>query len=107
MPFSDNSIDTVVDTFGLECCYDIERAYKEMKRICKKGGKLVLLERGKAAWQEDQFETMRKAELALGARGQQFHIDFEQMFENDPEVKIVAGKRRMRGMIYSFVLEKI
>jgi len=50
MPFSDNSIDTVVDTFGLECCYDIERAYKEMKRICKKGGKLVLLERGKAAW---------------------------------------------------------
>jgi len=29
------------------------------------------------------------------------------MFENDPEVKIVAGKRRMRGMIYSFVLEKI
>lgn len=23
-PFSDNSFDTVVDTFGLECCYDVD-----------------------------------------------------------------------------------
>jgi ubiquinone/menaquinone biosynthesis C-methylase UbiE len=27
IPFPDESFDTVVDTFGLECCYDVERAY--------------------------------------------------------------------------------
>ena len=27
MPFNDNSFDTIIDTFGLECTYDIERAY--------------------------------------------------------------------------------
>lgn len=34
-PFDDNSFDTVVDTFGLECCYDMDQAWKEMKRVTK------------------------------------------------------------------------
>ena len=68
-PFSTESFDTVVDTFGLECCYDIEQAYKEMKRVTKKGGKIILLERGKSVWQSDNLELMRKASLNLGARG--------------------------------------
>lgn len=34
-PFSDNSFDTVIDTFGLECSYDLEKAYSEMKRLTK------------------------------------------------------------------------
>ena len=28
MPFKENSFDTVVDTFGLECAYDLDRAWK-------------------------------------------------------------------------------
>jgi ubiquinone/menaquinone biosynthesis C-methylase UbiE len=35
LPFDDNSFDTIVDTFGLECAYDVEKAYNEMKRLCK------------------------------------------------------------------------
>ena len=31
MPFKEGSFDTVIDTFGLECTYDIERAYSQMK----------------------------------------------------------------------------
>jgi len=68
-PFSPESFDAVVDTFGLECCYDIDQAYKEMKRVTKKGGKILLLERGQATWMRDNFELMRKASLNLGARG--------------------------------------
>jgi methyltransferase OMS1 len=54
-PFSDNSFDTVVDTFGLECCYDIEAAFREIKRVTKEGGKILLLERGKAIWLSDNL----------------------------------------------------
>lgn len=68
-PFDKDSFDTVVDTFGLECCYDIDQAYKEMKRVTKKGGKILLLERGRAIWMIDNLELMRKASLNLGARG--------------------------------------
>lgn len=50
MPFSDNSFDTVVDMFGL-CSYDDPvRALREMSRVCKPDGHLLLLEHGKGHW---------------------------------------------------------
>ncbi len=50
--FSDNSFDTVVDTFGL-CSYeDPVQALKEMSRVCKKNGegKILLIEHGKGTY---------------------------------------------------------
>jgi len=48
--FSDDSFDTVVDTFGL-CSYDDPVAVlNEMKRVCKsKTGKILLLEHGQTS----------------------------------------------------------
>lgn len=105
-PFSANSIDTIVDTFGLECCYDIDQAYSEMKRITKPGGKILLLERGDGVWQSDRFEIIKKAEINLFARGQFYHYDFSKLIENDPEVSILEKKRLQRGMLYYYVLKK-
>ena len=68
-PFSDESFDTVVDTFGLECSYDIEKALTEIKRVTKKGGKILLLERGSSLWLNENFKLMRKSSVMLGARG--------------------------------------
>ena len=55
MPFNDNSFDTIIDTFGLECTYDIERAYSQIKRVAKPGGKILLLERGLSFWMLENF----------------------------------------------------
>lgn len=46
MPFSDSSFDTVIDTFGLEYVYEPEKALKEMRRVCKKNGRILLLLQG-------------------------------------------------------------
>ncbi|KAJ9079135.1 hypothetical protein DSO57_1038612 [Entomophthora muscae] len=44
--FEDNSFDTVVDTFGL-CSYsDPVKVLREMQRVCKPGGKILLLQHG-------------------------------------------------------------
>ncbi|GJD07972.1 Phosphatidylethanolamine N-methyltransferase [Galdieria sulphuraria] len=44
LPFPDNSFDHVVDTFGL-CVFDNPHlALKEIRRVCKKGGTILLLE---------------------------------------------------------------
>lgn len=67
-PFADASFDTVVDTFGLECAYDIERAFAELKRLTKPGGKILLLERGKGYWLFDNFKLMLKCSVNMSAR---------------------------------------
>jgi methyltransferase OMS1 len=48
LDFPNNSFETVVDTFGL-CSYDDPVAVlKEMKRVCKPDGKILLLEHGRS-----------------------------------------------------------
>lgn len=106
-PFSNNSFDTVVDTFGLECSYDVEKAYNEIKRLTKPGGKILLLERGLGYWMQDNFTLLRKASVNLGARGQVYHHDFAELIEMDPEVRVVKKKRKVRGMLYYYELQKL
>ena len=48
LPFADNSYDTIVDTFGL-CSFDDPTAVlKELQRVCKPDGKILLLEHGRS-----------------------------------------------------------
>ena len=47
LPFSDAHFDTIVDTFGL-CSFDDPIAVlKELQRVCKPNGKILLLEHGR------------------------------------------------------------
>lgn len=51
LPFADNSFDTIVDTFGL-CSYDDPvRALRELSRVCKPSGRILLIEHGKGTAQ--------------------------------------------------------
>ena len=104
MPFGDESFDTVVDTFGLECAYDLDRQYKEMKRVTKRGGHILLLERGKSFWLFDNFMLMLKLSVNLSARGQIYNHDYSKIFDCDPEVKVIKRKRKRRGTIYIYDL---
>lgn len=106
-PFSDASFDTVVDTFGLECAYDVERAFAEIKRLTKPGGKILLLERGKGFWLFDNFKLMLKCSVNMSARAQFYHHDFAHLIESDPEVRVMKKKRKRRGMIYYYELQRI
>lgn len=47
---------------------------------------------------------MRRASVNLGARGQVYHHDFSLLVEQDPEVRVVKRKRKMRGMLYYYEL---
>ena len=47
LPFPDNSYDTIVDTFGLCSFDDPVLVLKELQRVCKPNGKILLLEHGR------------------------------------------------------------
>lgn len=107
MPFGDASFDTVIDTFGLECAYDVQKQYSEMKRLTKPGGRILLLERGKGFWLFDNFQLMLRLSVNMSARAQFYHHDYSKLIENDPEVKVIRRKRYRRGMVYSYELQKL
>ena len=44
------SFDTVIDTFGLCSHEDPVRALREMARVTRPGGKILLLEHGRSSW---------------------------------------------------------
>ena len=46
--FEDGEFDCVVDTFTLHSIYDRTQHGREMMRVCKKGGYILLLERGQS-----------------------------------------------------------
>lgn len=47
LPYADETFDTVVDTFGLCSFYDPVKALQEMARVCKRDGRILLLEHGR------------------------------------------------------------
>lgn len=47
LSFKDDVFDTIVDTFSLEYYVNPEKALKEMKRVCKKDGLILILTGGK------------------------------------------------------------
>lgn len=107
MEYQDNSFDTVVDTFGLQSNYDPVGQFTEMKRVCKKGGKILLLEVGLSSWKTTVARAVDNAENELVKRGQVLFYDYDNLVLNDPEVKVIKRKRKLAGNFYFYVLEKL
>ena len=46
MPFTENHFDCVIDTFGLEYVLNPHKALSEIRRVCKKDGRIFLMNEG-------------------------------------------------------------
>jgi len=67
LPFEDNSFDLVFSRFLLEYLPDKQRAVKEMKRVCNRGGKILLQDLdGQLVWHfPEDAELQRTTERVL------------------------------------------
>lgn len=105
LSFPDNLFDNVVDTFGMEYYLRPERALKEMSRVCKKDGRILLIMIGASSnanylkwFQKDKEEPYLREFGCFAVR------DWETIIKNSG-LKVLKERREMDGTLYFYVLE--
>lgn len=104
LPFKSKRFDCVVDTLGF-CTYEPPlRVLREMKRVCKKGGKLLLLEHGlskSSVIQRLQRRSEPKHYQKIGCHLLRDH----ELFIRKAGLRIVHSERKWFGIFYLIVVE--
>lgn len=103
--FDPDSIDTVIDTMGLCSCEDPIAALKEMGRVCKPSGKILLLEHGRGTWSIVNSILDRYSERHCSRWGCQWNRDILGLIEK-AGLRIERISRWHFGTTYLVVCRK-
>ncbi|KAL9646423.1 hypothetical protein ABK040_006421 [Willaertia magna] len=106
LPFKDNSFDCTIDTFGLCSFEDPVKVLKEMKRVTKNGGRILLLEHGKSSkyqWLTDYLDAWSVDRAKKW--GCWWNRDIEQIVK-DSGLTIVKKEIKQLGTCYYYIAEK-
>ncbi len=107
LDYQDECFDTVVDTFGLQASHDYKAQYEEMKRTCKKGGKILILEIGESLWKSTNYKIIKNSPKEFVERGQHLYRNWDEMVLKDKDVRVVKAKRKLNGRLFYYELEKL
>ena len=102
LPFDDGSFDTVVDSLSTCTFPDPVRALREMARVCKNDGRILLLEHGRsrARWLA-RFQDWR-AESHSGRLGCIWNREPRDLV-GEAGLTVVSTKRSFFGVFHSIV----
>jgi methyltransferase OMS1 len=100
--FKDSEFDTVVDTFGICSFEDPVSALKEMRRVCKPTGQILLLEHGESDWPYMQRLLTNQVGVHVNKFGCYNHRSIESLIK-EAGLTVVSEKRKHWGTIYFYV----
>jgi methyltransferase OMS1 len=106
LTFKDNTFDTVVDTFGLEYVLNPKNALKEMRRVCRPNGHILLLESGVPDSQFLAFYMRWRQIITLYKYGKFTLRDWKRIVDSF-DFEIIEEKRFMNGSVYLYILRNI
>jgi ubiquinone/menaquinone biosynthesis C-methylase UbiE len=103
LEFPDNSFDTVISSLSTCSFYDTPKALKEMKRVCKPDGKILLIEHGRSNWEwlrRYQDKTVHQQIEQGGCRWNQE----PQELVKEAGLKILNANRAMLGIFHTLIV---
>ena len=79
-------------------------ALKEMMRVCKKGGRIILMNEGLSSIVEFHYFENAKFGMNLYSRGMFNNRNWEKIIK-DTKLEIESCERKKNGRIYIYVLK--
>lgn len=104
IPYPDQSFDTVVDTFGLCSFEEPVQVLKEMKRVLKPGGRLLLLEHGNSHWGFMQDMQAKQLDRHVHKYGCYWNREIEELVQ-EAGLVIQEKERSQLGTVYYIIAE--
>jgi methyltransferase OMS1 len=105
--FDDGAFDTVVDTFGLCSFEDPVATLHEMRRVCRVGGRVLLLEHGRSSWGAVNY-LLDRSSIGHAVRwGCFWNRDIQRIVAAVPGFKVVEQQRHHLGTTPVYVLERV
>lgn len=94
------SADTVVDTFSLCSFDDPAAALREMVRVLKPGGHLLLLEHGRSSWAPLNWFLDKYTPAHVARHGCAWNRDISALLATLPGMRVVEARRTHLGTTY-------
>jgi methyltransferase OMS1 len=108
LPLENDSFDCVVETFSLCSFEDPEGTLREMGRLVKPGGKLLLLEHGRSSYSWVNTFLDKHTPGHVHKHGCFWNRDIDTIVKSSvPAFRIVDTKRKHFGTTYMYVCEKL
>ncbi|KAG0197938.1 Methyltransferase-like protein 7B [Mortierella sp. GBA30] len=104
IPYPDQSFDTVVDTFGLCSFENPVQVLKEMKRVLRPGGKLLLLEHGNSNWGFMKDMQAKQLDRHVHKYGCYWNREIEELVA-EAGLTVVEKERSQLGTVYFIVAQ--
>jgi len=109
LPFADASFDTSLDTFSLCVLPDPEAALRELSRVTRKGGRVLLLEHSASDFAPlAAYQRLTERAVAATSKGCSWAQDVVAMVERTPGLEVRSVKRHLvGGVLVSVEAERV
>lgn len=104
IPYPDQSFDTVVDTFGLCSFEDPVQVLREMKRVLKPGGRLLLLEHGNSHWGFMKDMQAKQLDRHVHKYGCYWNREIGELVQ-EAGLRVVEQERSQLGTVFYIIAE--
>lgn len=103
LPFADNTFDTVISALSTCSFFDPVKALREMRRVCKSDGKILLVEHGRSSWEWLGKYQDRHVHEQIELGGCRWNQNPQQVVK-EAGLRIVQARRNLFGVFHTMLI---